>query len=532
MRFATLTTSYGILPATFGMRILLAVAAGGLAVLGFAPFSLSPIALLSLALLYGLLNGTTARAGFLIGWGFGIGLMGFGIFWIRISLNQYGNMAPWLAYLMTALLVIVAAFYYGIAGALTARLGRGSRVGGPLLAFPAAWVLTEWLRGWLFTGFPWLTIGHTQIDSPPAGFAPLVGVYGISLLLALSGGLLWGLVSWRGRNRYAAAAGLGLIWLVGAALRGLEWTEPDGAGFRATLAQANIPQSLKWDPAARLSHLRAYRTLTRAHWDSNLILWPETAVPDYLHEVRDTFIRPLAEEARARNTELVFGIPIMDLETRRYFNGLLSIGTAEALYRKRHLVPFGEFIPFKDWLGPLARAFEVPMSGFSAGAAPRPLLRVGQHLAGVSICYEDVFPAEVRQALPEAAYLINVSNDAWFGDSLAPHQHLEMARMRALENGRWLLRATNTGVSAILDHRGEIVGTVPLFARGTFSAEVQPRRGATPFAHLGNRPVIGLALLMLAIAVMYRGRWETGAGSATGGIAGTAKAQSTFFRSL
>jgi len=486
---------------SLAVRILLAVAAGGLTVLAFAPFSFYPVAILSLALCYALLSGSRPREGFLIGWGFGIGLMGFGIFWIRISLNEYGNMAPWLAYLLTALLMVVAALYYGIAGALTARLGDGLRLSGPLLAFPAVWVLTEWLRGWLFTGFPWLTIGYTQIDAPLAGLAPIAGVYGISLALALCAGLLWCLIRRRGRVRYAALAGFVLIWLAGTALKGIEWTEPDGRGFRATVVQANIPQSMKWDPDTRISSLRACLGLTRENWDSNLILWPETAVPDFLHEVEDAIIRPLAAEAREQGTELVIGIPVMDLKARLYFNGLISIGTVRDLYRKRHLVPFGEFIPFREWLGPIARAFEVPMSNFSAGDAPRPLLRVGERLASASICYEDVFPAEVSEALPEAAYLINVSNDAWFGDSLAPHQHLEMARMRALENERWLLRSTNTGISAILDHRGQIVGRVPLFERGAFSAEIQPRRGATPFVHLGNRLTVGLAVLMLALSI-------------------------------
>lgn len=482
------------------VRVLLAAAAGGVAVFAFAPFSFHPVAILSLALFYELLSRSRPRQGFLIGWGFGIGLMGLGIFWIRISLNEYGNMAPWLAYLMTALLMIAMALYYGIAGTLTARLSNSARLSGPLLAFPAAWVLTEWLRGWLFTGFPWLAIGYTQIDAPLAGLAPIAGVYGISLVLALGAGLLWCLIRRRGRVRYAALAGLVLIWLAGTALKGIEWTEPDGAGFRATVVQANIPQSLKWDPEMRLSSLRACLGLTRENWDSDLILWPETAVPDFLHEVRDSFIRPLAAEAREQGTELVIGIPVMDLETRRYFNGLISLGTVEDLYRKRHLVPFGEFIPFRDWLGPIARAFAVPMSNFAAGDAPRPLLRVGERLAGASICYEDVFPAEVIEALPEAAYLINVSNDAWFGDSSAPHQHLEMARMRALENERWLLRSTNTGISAILDHRGQIVGRVPLFERGAFSTEIQPRQGATPFVDLGNRLAIGIAVLMLVIS--------------------------------
>jgi apolipoprotein N-acyltransferase len=269
--------------------------------------------------------------------------------------------------------------------------------------------------------------------------------------------------------------------------------------------QANVQQSLKWDPESRVPTLRAYVELTRANLGSDLIVWPETAVPDFLHRVREVFIEPLAAEAREAGAELVIGIPVLEVEDNAYYNGLIAVGGGEDLYTKRHLVPFGEFIPFKRWLGPLAEAFEVPMSDFSAGTADRPLLRVGEHLAGVSICYEDAFPAEVAQALPDAAYLINVSNDAWFGDSLAPHQHLEIARMRALENGRALVRATNTGVSAILDHRGRVLGTVPAFERGALTATIEPRAGATPFAALKNLPVIVLALGMLLVAVAVAG---------------------------
>ena len=196
------------------------------------------------------------------------------------------------------------------------------------------------------------------------------------------------------------------------------------------------------------------------------------------------------------------GIPVIDLAQDAYYNGLLAIGAAEDLYYKRHLVPFGEFIPFKGILGAVMEIFEVPMSDFSAGASPRPLLQVGRYQVGVSICYEDAFPGEVIQALPDAAYLINVSNDAWFGDSLAPHQHLEMARMRALESERYLLRATNTGISAILDQKGRILGVVPSFERGGVSQRIQPLAGATPFVLVGNWLAIGLAGLMLVAAVV------------------------------
>ena len=555
---------------------LLAAVAGALAVLAFPPFGLAPILVVALAILYGLLVARRPREAFLIGWGFGIGLLGFGIFWIRISLNEFGNMGVWLAHALTLVFILAMALYYGLLGTLTAwltgllirgptvmrgsatpsgdelqpnrhgdarhppeneRLGRDVHVksqqlsssltgpltawAGPLLIFPAIWVLLEWLRGWLLTGFPWLNAGDSQVDGPLAGYVPLLGVYGVSLLVALSAGLLWRLMAardlsagpsraqsprpLRSPERWGLAGALALIWLTGLGLARLDWTQAAGEPFRAAVLQANIPQSLKWNEESLYPTLRAYVELTREAFDqgAQVIVWPETAIPEFLDRVREPLLEPLTAEAGEAGARLVIGLPVLDYEEQTYFNGLISLGTGkEDLYRKRHLVPFGEFMPLRALLGPLARAFEVPMSDFSAGTAERPLLRVGPHFAGASICYEDAFPAEVIQALPEAAYLINVSNDAWFGDSLAPHQHLGIARMRALETGRWLVRATNTGISAIIDHRGQVRGTVPAFQRGLFSAPVQPRAGATPFARVGNALPIGLALAMLGMALL------------------------------
>jgi apolipoprotein N-acyltransferase len=260
---------------------------------------------------------------------------------------------------------------------------------------------------------------------------------------------------------------------------------------------------MKWDPDQLVSTMEIYWELTERNLDAELVVWPETAIPDFLHHVRGVLIEPMAARAREEGTEIVLGIPVMEADTGRHFNALLSLGTREDLYAKRHLVPFGEFMPFKAWLGPLVDLFEVPMSDFSRGSSERPLLAVGDRMAGVSICYEDAFPAEVAQALPEAEFLINVSNDAWFGDSLAPHQHLEMARMRALENGRYLLRATNTGISAIIDQRGQVLGVIPAFVRGDFVAEVRPYAGATPYARLGNAPAIGLAAGLVLVGVGF-----------------------------
>jgi apolipoprotein N-acyltransferase len=488
--------------------VLAGAVAGSAAVLAFAPFHIWPVAVVAVAAFYLVLENRSRGGSFLAGWGFGSGLLGFGIFWIRISLNEFGNMPPLVAHLLTLLFILAMALYYGLAGWLVRALGAGgtntlrqdpreARLAGPLLILPGVWVLLEWLRGWLFTGFPWLALGYTQVDGPLGGLAPVVGVYGVSLAVVFSGGLLWVAVRAPGRARWIALASLIGLWSAGAGLRLVDWTHAAGAPLRASVVQANIQPSMKWDPEALVPVLQAHLELTREHLESSdLIVWPETAVPAFLDEVRDGLIEPLTTTAQEEGAAIVLGIPYRELGTGRYYNGLLSIGAQEDLYAKRHLVPFGEFMPFKAWVGPLAKMFEVPMSDFSRGEPGGSILKVNGVAVGASICYEDAFPEEVIRSLPAAAYLINVSNDAWFGDSLAPYQHLEIARMRALEAGRPLVRATNTGVSAILDHHGSVLGSIPLGQRAGLTVEIQPRAGATPFVAVGNWLAIGLALLM------------------------------------
>ena len=504
-----------------------AFASGAAVVLSFAPFGFYPAAVLALAAFYQTLMGPPAKGrgldrslpgeggrAFFLGWLFGVGLFAFGIFWIRISLNEFGNLAPPIANVLMLLFVLAMALYYGIAGWLIRRLSPlGGARGwiGPVLVLPSVWVLLEWVRGWLFTGFPWLYVGNGQINplpvvgAPLAGLAPILGIHGLSLAVALSAGLLWVAVHWRGRGRIAALAGLALLWFSAGLLGRVEWTRPDGEPLTASVVQGNVEQSLKWDPDGLLPTIETYLTLTRERLGDGLIVWPETSIPEFLHELQGGLIDPLAETAREHGSEVVIGVPIME-SRERYFNGLISIGSAEDRYYKRHLVPFGEFLPFKSVLRPLIDWFEVPMSDFTRGGAERPLLTVGPHRVGVSICYEDIFAEEVRQALPEAAYLINVSNDAWFGDSLAPHQHLEFARLRALENARPLVRATNTGISAIIDHRGRVLESIPSFVRGTVAAEIQPRQGATPFSHVGAALPLAIASAMLAAAMLLTRR--------------------------
>ncbi len=488
---------------TGAYRLLAAFAAGSLAVLAFAPFSRGWIALLSLAALFALWRNASPAQAFATGLAWGMGCMGFGVFWLHNSIAQFGGVNLPLAVLLTLLFAGMLALFPALAGWLSKRFFP-DETRSLLLAYPGVWVVLEWTRSWLFTGFPWLTIGYSQIDTPLAGYAPLLGVYGVSLLLALGAAAL---SLWRSPWLLL----LPLVWLGGWALQQVQWTQATGKPFTATLAQASIPQEKKWLPSQLRPTLTFYVKATEAHPDSRLLIWPETAVPAFADRVEESFLQPLDQRLREQGQDLLLGIPVRDPDGNSY-NAMISLGASgRGQYFKRHLVPFGEFMPFATVLQPLVELFAIPMSSFSAGAKnDPPLLKLAGMEAGISICYEDTFGDEVAQALPQAAFLVNASNDAWFGDSLAPHQHLEMARMRALETGRYLLRSTNTGVSAIMDEKGVLLAVLPQFERGTISAEIQPMQGQTPYVRWKDWMAVVFALLLL-LAAAYRRKAGGGA---------------------
>lgn len=481
----------------------LALVAGATLPLAFAPYGYVWVAVLAPAVLFALWHTASPRLAAWRGYLFGLGFFGGGVSWVYYSLHDFGRMPPLLAGAMVALFVGFLAGYPALLGGLQARVrGTGLRL---LVFLPAAWVLLEWIRGWFLTGFPWLHLGYSQIETPLAGFAPYLGVYGVSWFVALCAGLL--VFAARGartpRLRGATLAAIAAIFALGAGLGRFNWTQPAGAPIAAALIQANIDLSIKWRPATRERILRDYGTLTREALQAGaqLVVWPETAAPVYLDQLEREYLPTLAAPLRAHNAALVFGT--IEREGDAVFNSVVGLdGERRAVYRKRHLVPFGEYLPLSAWLGWLLDYLHIPMSDFSAGVgAPAPIFAAGQPV-GVSICYEDAFGEEVIQSLPGATLLVNVSEDAWFGDSLAPHQHLQMARMRARETGRYLLRATNTGVSAVIDPAGGLLATGPQFATDIVHATVRPLTGATPYVRGGNWPILlWLWALVLAIAL-------------------------------
>ncbi|MDP2112007.1 MAG: apolipoprotein N-acyltransferase [Thiobacillus sp.] len=472
----------------------ISLGAGALAVAGFAPFDFWPLPILSLAVLFTLLARTTSmRAGFIVGLTWGLGFFITGVSWVYVSLSVHGGMAAWLAALATFLFCAVLALFPAAVGALQVRwpVSPALRL---LLLMPLAWGVTEWVRGWLFTGFPWLVAGYSQVPaSPLAGYAPLVGVYGVSFLLALIAALLAWVVTTRGRHAPRAWAAVAIVALGvgGQALRGVAWTTPDGAPTTVALLQGNIPQDLKWQPEKAQATLESYARMATAS-PAQLIVLPETALPLFESDLPDSYRAGLASLGRKNGGDVLTGVPTGSL-AGAYYNSVISLGAAPSQrYHKVHLVPFGEYIPLKAVWGWVIKVLHIPLSDFARGAVDQRPLAIGGQRVAANICYEDAFGEEIIRQLPEASVLVNVSNLAWFGDSFAPWQHAQMSQMRALETGRMMLRATNTGVTAIIDARGHVLASLPPFTTGSLSGEIQGYAGSTPYVRWGNAPVLAL----------------------------------------
>jgi len=370
-----------------------------------------------------------------------------------------------------------------------------------LAVAPTCWVFIEWLRGWLFSGFPWMSLGYSQIDTALAGWAPLLGVYGVSLLLVVSVASLLIAILERGRRRLLAIAVVLLPWIVGAGLSTLQWTQADGEVINTTLIQAGVPQERKWLAEEREPTKDFYRERTQGAADSKLVIWPEVAIPS-VSDREETYIRSLQQISQRNAQTIVFGIlerEYVSANESRIYNSVIAInGQQREVYRKRHLVPFGEYFPVPSFVRNWMRMMSLPFSDLTPGADEQALLSTaGGTRLTVAICYEDSYGAEMLYAMPEAGLIVNVSNDAWFGDSIAPHQHLQIARMRSLEVGRESVRATNTGISAFIDARGRVRATGAQFEAVEMSMDVQPRSGMTPYARFGNWPVISLCLLVI-----------------------------------
>lgn len=481
---------------------LLMLLLGALTPLAFAPYGLWPVALVTLGLGGELLRGHAPRRAAWLAFCHGFGLWACGASWLYVSIHDYGYTPSWLAIPMVGALSAVMALFFALIGFLYARF-RLDRA--PLFTLPALWVLGEWLRSWVLTGFPWLLTGYAFIDTPLAGFAPVVGVFGISLLALFSA---LALMQWlRDRQEWKAAAFAMCLWAAGFGLQEAEWTTPTGDALTVSIVQGNIPQESKWQLEWRDKTVDIYRELSKTEWGRDLVIWPEAAIPMFHHEALDT-LAEMEENALIGHSAFVTGIPWLEVDNYRreyrIYNSIMAAGEGSGVYHKQRLVPFGEYIPLEEWLRGAIPFFDMPMTSFTRGRPDQGPLQVQKMMLGPMICYEIAYPELVRDIASQSDFLATISNDGWFGTSSGPHQHFEMVRMRALETGREVIRATNNGISALIDVKGRVRDHAPQFERLVLRTTVRGYHGITPYVAIGNLPVLAACAVLLLFSLSRR----------------------------
>ncbi len=484
----------------------LALLAGALLSLGFEPAGFWPLAIASPAALIWLWQGATPHRAARLGFAFSVGTFAAGTWWLYVSIHGFGQAPVWVALLLMLGLVSIMAAYHALLGWAVARCLPAAGAWRWMVGIPSLWLLTEWWRGWFLTGFSWLSLGYSQTDTWLAGLAPIGGTYLLSaLLLVAAGGVVTLLQSGATRGaRIAAALALLLPWPLGLAAGRVDWTQPSGAPVGVAIVQGAIPQDQKWLDANRDLTLDLYRDLTDRVRDAPLIVWPEAAAPDLANNLVP-YLQDMARRVGERGATLVMGVVRADRpEGSRetvYFNSVLALGAEFAFYDKHHLVPFAEFFPVPAFVRSWLRLMSLPYSDFDRGAAAQaPLPAAGLKLA-TTICYEDAYGSSQLPALATATALVNVTNDAWFGRSSARYQHLQISRMRAIEAQRFMVRAANDGVSAVIGPRGELVATAPEYRATVLRSTIVPRSGLPPYARVGNWPVVLGSLLLGALAI-------------------------------
>ncbi len=483
------------------IHLLIAFVTGATMPLAFAPFHFWPVAILAPALLIFQLDFMrTGRQAFSLGCVWGLGYFGFGVSWIYNSLHQFGHAPAVVAGGLTGLMVVTLSLFIALALALYHRLQHRYPARWAVWMLPLIWFSMEWMKGWVLTGFPWLSIGYAHLASPLAGFAPIIGVYGVGSLSILISLLM---VRWKQDKHWKVLLAILFIGLLGQGLRMVEYTRPEGAPLDISMVQGNISQDLKWRRDMRDKIIDKYWRASQPYLDSDLIVWPEVAIPGRSEDMQPV-LKSMTKTLRQHHTRLLSGIVVSDWMKREYYNSMLMLGAGRGVYHKRHLVPFGEYYPLRGLILWMRKYIDIPMSDMTPGPQQQAMMSVKGVNIGVSICFEDVFSRDINRDLPQANILLNTSNDAWFGDSLAPHQHLQIAQMRALETARPMVRATNTGSSAFIDYKGKIVTALDQFKLQTARAKIQGRSGATPFVTFAKlQPWLAVLIFLIVVYLGY-----------------------------
>jgi apolipoprotein N-acyltransferase len=476
------------------------LSAGALLPFSLAPYFIWPAAILSMAILFYAIVNQTPRRVFWISTLFGMGMFGVGASWVFVSMHSFGGVSVLFAIVGTALFCTLNAIVFAIPFSLSAFFPKKPYA--LLLGLPALWVISEWIRSWMLTGFPWLFAGYSQTDTWLNGWAPIGGIYLISYLC----GILAVIVA-QTRNHSSKKAQIFrtfivvAIFLGGHILQKIDWTESTEKSLSVALVQPNIDQSDKWSFSMRNQILEQLVTQTQPYWGTNIILWPEGAIPAIYTQVAP-FLGELHEQSLKHQSALIVGLPANINPQGPYYNAMLALGVGQGRYDKTRLVPFGEYVPFESLIRGLNSFFDLPMSSFSLGSKNQQPLAVGDTQIATAICYEITYPDLVARNSRNSNIMLTVSNDAWFGDSIAPHQHMQMARMRAIEAAKPLIRGTNNGITAAVDHRGQILQQLAQFEADVLLTKIEPRLGNSLFTQLGSWPIVLFSFLSVVSLIL------------------------------
>lgn len=493
---------------------LIALLAGALTPLFLAPFNIWPLAFVSIGIIYLGLKELSLKQAIIRSWCYGFGAYIAGVSWIYVSIHTFGNAPVWLAAALTVAFCMSVAFFFVIPAIIWVKWFRADHTYFvDAFAFAGLWAIQEWFRGWFLTGFPWLYAGYSQLNAPLAGFAPIGGVWLISFLIALITVLLIKIYYFRQQKTkvITSIAIVVALPIIGVLLNKIHWTTPIADKLPVTLIQGNIEQNQKWQESFYQEQLNLYWRLTKQYQQANsLVIWPENAIPFLKESVQSLLDSTITTDLNSQQSTLITGLPIRQANANgelRYYNGITVAGQGEGTYLKQKLVPFGEYVPLEETLRGAIEFFNLPMSDFSRGSAEQPLLKVKDYQVAPFICYEVVYPDFVASLGATSNLLITISNDTWFGHSIGPKQHLQMAQMRALEADRWMARATNNGITAVIDNKGNIIKAIPSFQVGVLQQEVTLVTGKTPYQIWYSYLVLLISVLSLAIA-FYVNRYQ------------------------
>ena len=449
------------------------------------------------------------RRAFLRGWLYGLGFFGTGVYWVFTSIHTFGEAAAPLAGFITGGFIAILALFPALNGYFLNRYFPRLNNTKILCAFPAIWVFLEWVRSWILSGFPWLTLGYSQTNSPLKGYAAIFSMYGVSLAALVTSGLLVNMLikikSKQYKTAYIHLFVLIIIWLIGTGLSFIQWTQPQGAPIQVSLIQGNIPQAIKWSPEQVQPTLDVYTELTSPHWDSKIIIWPESAIPTTLQSASG-FLEDISIQAKKNHVTFITGVPVKVPETAGYYNAVIALGEGKGIYLKHRLVPFGEYTPMRSLLTGILGSFNIPMSDFIPAPSSEEPLLANEIKIATFICYEIAFPEQVLNHNTDIGIILTVSNDGWFGHSIAQAQHLQMAKMRALEMGRPVLFVSNDGITAIITDKGKVKAAAPPYQRYVLTDSVQAMQGKTPWQRFAMDPILAILLGLISVAILQRKR--------------------------